>query len=336
MNERGCKPMNVFYFTSDLFASVAATSIVSLLENNKTANEITFYIIDDGITGENKEKLTTMIASYGRTVRYIVAPDPSELFDFPFKSRYQMGHSYVRMAIGTLLPETVDRVIALDSDTLITGDITELWNLDMGENILAGVADCMNLKAYRRQFGLSGEEFYCNAGVFLIDLKKWREQKVEEKIKNVIKKKNGNVFFFEQTLMNYSCKGKIYKLHPKYNCYTLFFAFDYKNLIRWRKPTIFYTEKEVAEAKEKSTIIHFTRNFYMLSRPWVKGCDHPVSLEYQNYKKLTAWPNLDDDTRTGKQLRKYRLWHAFPQGIIARGASVLYNSIRPRMWWKNE
>ena len=79
--------------------------------------------------------------------------------------------------------------------------------------------------------------------------------------KNVIKKKNGNVFFFEQTLTNYSCKGKIYKLHPKYNCYTLFFAFDYKNLIRWRKPTIFYTEKEVAEAKEKPAIIHFTRNF---------------------------------------------------------------------------
>ena len=36
--------MNVFYFTSDLFASVAATSIVSLLENNKTANEINFYM----------------------------------------------------------------------------------------------------------------------------------------------------------------------------------------------------------------------------------------------------------------------------------------------------
>lgn len=328
--------MNVFYFASDLFASVAATSIVSLLENNKVANEINFYIIDDGITRENKEKLTAMIVSYGRSVHYITAPGPSELFDFPFKSRYQMGHSYVRMAIDTLLPETVDRVIALDSDTLIVGDISELWNLDMGENILAGVADCMNLSAYRHQFGLLGEEFYCNAGVFLIDLKKWREQKIKERIKDVIKKKNGNVFFFEQTLMNYSCKGKIYKLHPKFNCYTLFFAFDYKNLIRWRKPSIFYTEKEVTEAKEKPAIIHFTRNFYMLSRPWIKGCDHPISTQYQKYKGLTVWPDLDEDDRTWKQLIKYKLWHVFPQGVIATGASVLYNSIRPRIWWKNE
>lgn len=328
--------MNVFYFTSDLFASVAATSIVSLLENNKAVKEINFYIVDDGITSENKEKLTAMIISYGRYVHYIVAPDPSELFDFPFKSRYQMGHSYVRMAIATLLPETVERVIALDSDTLVVGNLSELWKLDMGENILAGVADCMNLDAYSRKFGLSGEEFYCNAGVFLIDLKKWREQKIEEKIKNVIREKNGNVFFFEQTLMNYSCKGKICKLHPKYNCYTLFFAFDYKNLIRWRKPTIFYTEAEVSEAKAKPIIIHFTRNFYMLSRPWVKGCDHPMSAKYKKYKELTAWPNLDEDNRTWKQLTKYRLWHLFPQNIIARGASVLYNLVRPRIWWKNE
>lgn len=328
--------MNVFYFTSDLFVSVAATSILSLMENNKTIDEIHFYIIDDGIKNENKSKLSKMIESYGRTVCYIGAPGPSELFDFQFKDRYQIGHSYVRMAIGTLLPDNVDRVLALDSDTLITGDISELWNMDMGDNVLAGVADCLNLKAYRRQFGLSGDEFYCNAGMFLIDLKKWREQKIEEKIKLMIKMKNGNVFFFEQTLINYSCKGKIYKLHPKYNCYTLFYAFDYKNLMKWRRPTAFYTEEEVLEARENPKIIHFTRNFYMLSRPWVKSCTHPLSAEYQMYKKMTAWPDLENDDRTEKQLKSYALWHALPQEAIAVGGNILYNLIRPKLWWRNE
>lgn len=328
--------MNVFYFTSDLFVSIAATSIVSLMENNKSSKQINFYIIDDGISDENKAKLTAMIEFYGRTVTYISAADPSELFDFPFKNRYQMGHSYVRMAIGTLLPKTVDRVLALDSDTLIIDDISELWNIDMGNNILAGVIDCMNLKAYHRQFGLSGEEFYCNAGMFLINLKKWREQHIENEIKKIIREKNGNVFFFEQTLMNYSCKGKIYKLHPRYNSYTLFYAFEYKNLIKWRRPTIFYTKKEVEEAKLNSKIIHFTRNFYMLSRPWVKECNHPLSEKYQYYKKMTPWKELEEDNRSNKQKIKHKLWHVFPQGIVAIGASILYNIIRPKMWWRNE
>lgn len=328
--------MNVFYFTSDAFAGVAATSMLSLMENNRNADSITFYVIDDGISTEKKDMLTRMVMGYGREVQFIHAPDPSELFDFPFESRYQMGHSYVRMAIGTLLPAHVDKVLALDSDTLITGDISELWEMNMGDHILGGVVDCMNLKAYRKQFGLTGDEFYCNAGVFMVNLKKWREQKIEDEIKQVIAKKNGNVFFFEQTLMNYSCRGRILKLHPKYNTYTLFYAFQFKNLLTWRKPTIFYSQKEADEARQAPAIIHFTRNFYMQSRPWVKGCDHPLTQEYLRYKQLTPWPMMDEDTRSTKQKAMYKLWHCIPQGMLAHIVSIIYNQIRPKMWWKNE
>lgn len=328
--------MNVFYFTSDAFAGVAATSMLSLMENNRSADSITFYVIDDGISPEKKDKLTRMVMGYGREIQFIQAPDPSELFDFPFESRYQMGHSYVRMAIGTLLPSHVDQVLALDSDTLITGDISDLWNMDMGDHILSGVVDCMNLKAYRRQFGLTGEEFYCNAGVFMVNLKKWREEKIEDEIKRIIAEKNGNVFFFEQTLMNYSCRGRILKLHPKYNTYTLFYALRFKNLLTWRKPTIFYSQKEADEAMQAPAIIHFTRNFYMQSRPWVKGCDHPLTPEYLRYKQLTPWPELDEDTRSFKQKALYKMWHCIPQGMLVHIVSVIYNQIRPKMWWKNE
>lgn len=328
--------MNVFYFTSDLFASVLAVSMISLMENNKEAAEINFYIINDGITEENKKQLTLMAESYGRNLMYIAAPNPSELFGFQFKNKYQMGHSYVRMGVGSLLPDTVDRVLALDSDTLVTGNLSELWNMDLGGNIMAGVADCINLKAYYKQFGLSGNEFYCNAGMFLIDLKKWRKEKIEQEIKRIIKEKNGNVFFFEQTLMNYACKGKIYKLSPSYNCYTLFFAFDYKNLIKWRKPTNFYTKKEVEEAKANPKIVHFTRNFYMSSRPWMEDCNHPLAGQYQKYKKMTFWKKTEKDNKNDQQILKYKLWHIFPQNVVAVGASFLYNIIRPKMWWRNE
>ena len=328
--------MNVMYFSSDLFVPVAAASMVSLMENNKSFAAIHFYIIDDGISEERKNELTGLVENYNRQIHFIDAPDPSEFFSFPFKDRYQMGHSYMRMCIGRLLPDTIDKVLCLDSDTLILNDLTELWNLDMGDNILAGVADCLDLRAYSKQFMLHGEEFYCNAGVFLVNLKAWREQKIEDKIIDTIKEKDGNVFFFEQTLMNYSCRGKIKKLHPKYNTYTLFYAFKHSNLIKWRKPTVFYSENEIEEAKKKPIIVHFTRNFYMLSRPWVKGCDHPLTDQYVEYKKKTPWPTLDEDTRTKKQRRLYKLWHSVSEEFLVGIAGIIYNNIRPKMWWKNE
>lgn len=328
--------LNVLYFFSDLFTDVAVTSIVSLLENNKGFDDITVYIIDDQISEPKRESLNRLISSYGRESVYIESPDPSTFFKFPFKTRYQMGHSYMRMCIGSLVPNSVDRLLCLDSDTLVLGDLTELWTTDMGENILAGVADCVNVKAFRRQFMLHKDDIYCNAGMFLVNLKEWRKCNIEDRIRETIKEHNGNIFFFEQTLMNYACRGKIIKLPPEYNSFTLFYAMSYKNLMIWRRPTNYYTEEESLKAQYSPTIIHFTRNFYMMSRPWVKGCDHPMTNEYVRYKQMTPWKTLGEDKRSWSKKIIYKLIHALPQRLIVLITTVLYNDIRPLLFWKNE
>lgn len=328
--------LNVLYFFSDSFVEVAATSIVSLLENNKAFSHITIYVIDDGISKEKREMLRGMINSYGRELVLFPAPDPSAFFNFSFKSRYQMGHSYMRMCIGQLVPETVDKILCLDSDTLVLGNLQKFWNLDLGDNIMAGVADCVNVRAFKRQFMLSQNQMYCNAGMFLIDMNKWRNEGVETKIKEVIQEHNGNIFFFEQTLMNYVCRDRILRLTPEFNSYTLFYAFKFKNLIIWRRPTNFYSKEEVEKAVKNPQIIHFTRNFYMLSRPWVRGCDHPLTSKYLEYKKMTPWNELSEDNRSFSKKVRYRFIHLLPQTLLAYIVYVLYNLIRPLLTWKNE
>lgn len=328
--------MNVLYFCGDSFAHVAAVSILSLLENNKSAGSITIYVIDDGITDGNKEKMAEIVRSHGRGLVFLEAPDPSVFFEFPFKSRYQIGRSYMRMCIGGLLPEDVDKLLCLDSDTLVVGDLSELWETDMGGNVLAGVADCVNLRAFRRQFMLDEKDIYCNAGVYLVNLNAWRKHGVEDEIRKVIREHDGNVFFFEQTLMNYVSKGRIMRLPAEYNCYTLFFAFEYRNLLTWRRPTRFYTEEEVRRAVDNPKIIHYTRNFYMMSRPWVENCSHPMKEAYLKYKAMTPWKETEKDGRSwGKKLR-YKLIHGLPQSLVVRVADIMYNTIRPLMVWKNE
>lgn len=328
--------LNVLYFFSEVFADVAATSIVSLLENNKSFDGITVYIIDDSISKQKREKLSRLVSSYNRNIVYINAPDPVGFFNFPFKSRYQMGHSYMRMCIGSLVPDSVEKILCLDSDTLVLGDLTRLWETDMKDNILAGVADCVNIKAFRKQFMLNKNDIYCNAGMFLVNLKEWRKCNIEDKIRETIKKHNGNIFFFEQTLMNYVCRGRIIKLPPEYNSFTLFYAMSYKNLMIWRRPTNYYTEEQSLKAKQSPVIIHFTRNFYMMSRPWIKGCDHPMTNEYVKYKQMTPWKALVDDKRSWSKKMRYKLIHVLPQRLIVLITTILYNDIRPLLFWKNE
>ena len=328
--------MNVFYFCSNTFAPVLSVSLQSLLESNRTAEQINIYIADDGISEENRRKLEIQAGAFSCKLFFLPMPDPSELFDFSFESRYQMGHSYIRMAIGTVLPKDVERVLCLDCDTVVLDDLSEFWNTELGDNVMAGVADCINLRAYRRQFDLSDDQIYCNAGMFLVDLKKWREQGMEQMICRKIKENNGNVFFFEQTLMNYACRGKIKKMPPRYNVYSLLYAFSYKNCLRFRSPTAFYDENEIKNAKEHPAIVHFTRNFYMSSRPWELGCEHPLSTVYQEIKNRTPFPELSPCSQTKMQRLKRKLWHLLPQTVVAFFAGIAYNRIRPLLWWKNE
>ena len=328
--------MHVLYFCSDTFVQVAAVSIISLLENNKDIDNITIWIIDDGISEGKKNQLFAMIKPYGRFLKFIPAPDPSDFFHFRFQSRYQMGHSYMRMCVGSLLPNDVEKLLILDSDTLVCGNLKELWNIDLCNHILAGVADCVNVKAFKHRFLLDDDDIYCNAGMFLVNMKAWRANSIEQKICKTIQENKGNIFFFEQTLMNFACKGRILKIDAKYNSYTLFYAFKYKNLIRWRRPTNFYTEKEVTEAGNNPIIIHFTRNFYMTSRPWVVSCEHPLTSEYRKYMALCPWNDIEVDTRSNWQKFKYSLFHFIPQSLLVMIANVMYNTIRPLMHWKNE
>lgn len=328
--------MNILYFSSDLFARVTAVSIVSLLENNKDADFIKIYYVDDGISDDTKSELLKITKRYGRSLNFIPAPDPNEIFQFPFENRYQLGHSYMRMCVGSLLPDSVERILVLDSDTLVVGNLSELWQMKMNGMILAGVADCFNLKAYSKRFLMTENDIYCNAGMFLINLKEWRYYNVENKIRNVIKEHNGNIFFFEQTLMSSVCKGKIIKLKPNFNCYTSMYAFTHKNVIRWRRPINYYSEEEVHNALKYPSIIHFTRNFYMTSRPWVEGCEHPMTSRYLEYKKMTPWPSAEKDSRNLKKRIEHKLLHCIPQSILAYIICVLYNEIRPRMFWRNE
>ena len=76
---------------------------------------------------------------------------------------------------------TEDKVLYLDSDLIVTGDLTDLFELDLGENYLAAARSC---------FG-AGLGF--NAGVLLINNKKWRSENIRQQLIELTEKEHENV-----------------------------------------------------------------------------------------------------------------------------------------------
>ena len=100
---------------------------------------------------------------------------------------------------------TEDKVLYLDSDLIVTGDLTDLFELDLGENYLAAARSC---------FG-AGIGF--NAGVLLIDNKKWKSNKIRQQLVELTEKEHENVGEGDQSILNILFQNSCYQLEDTYN-----------------------------------------------------------------------------------------------------------------------
>lgn len=323
------KILNVVYHSSDLFAPVLATSLASLFENNKSFEQIHVYIFEYPMKDENKTKLNLLAEKYGRNLHYLIMPDINKVENLGLAGVKHEGwffYSYMKLFLDDLLPRSVERVLYLDSDTLVVDDLTELWELDLQGHPAAGVIDCFSEKYYQ-VFRLSDGAYYCNSGMILEDLNAWREKRIGDKIRDYCKACNGYVYFMEQTAFNAGTQNDILILHPKYNVYTMMDMHSYDELLKFRKVKRYYSKSEFEEAVAHPKIIHLTSTFLLANRAWYEGSKHPRTREYQKYKELTPWKDKPDfqDKRCGKQKFVQFCVDHLPKSFVLSIASIFYD-----------
>ena len=325
--------MNVAYHSSDLFAPVLGTSIVSLLENNKSFDSIDIYVIENKISSENKRKLQSMVESYNRNISFIPMHDVNEEENLGLKKIKDnwLFDSYCRMFLDKYLPESVERVLYLDSDVLIVDDLTELWSTDLDGKPVGTVKDCVS-KEYFELFGLGEDTYYCNSGVILFDLNLWNKMNIGNKVRDYVKKNNGYVFFMEQSVLNVCLQHKMYALPVRYNTMTMINAMSYDEIVTLRKPYNYYTQKEVEKAKNKPAILHMITFFLITNRAWFANTNHPVKDIYRKYYAMTPWKDtpLFEDKRTAKKKITQAIVDHIPRKILLPIVSFVYNY--PRIW----
>ncbi|MGB4415273.1 MAG: glycosyltransferase family 8 protein [Paludibacter sp.] len=323
--------MNVVYYSSDFFSEMCGVAIESLCENNQQTNDINVYIIEDQISDVNKSRLRQIIDRFQRNLIFIKMPTQKEVYP---DVKINLGRTYTRMILGELLPKEVDRVLSLDSDTLVMDSIDEMYNIDLEDKCVGGVYDCLGKAMQFKVLHKDEKLKYSNAGVFLINLKKWREQKIGEKLLDTVINATENkksLYFLEQDFMNLVLENNLKLLNPRYNLLTSIYIFSYKDLIRMKKPVSYYNEAEVNEAKQKPALLHATTCFYVRKRMWVEGSDHPYTSFYIDYRNRTPWkllPQIKDSRKFSKRIYA-AAWHTIPRFLAVPIASFTINYVRP-------
>lgn len=325
--------MYVIYHSSDSFAEVTGVSMISLFESNKSMDDIHVLYIERGMSEQKKEILHSVARKYGRELEFMEMPNWSEKLNIELKSCKAgwLGFGYNRLFLTEYIPDNVDRVLYLDSDTVIEASLDELWNVDMDGCYMAGVDDCLSSK-YRSIVDLGDNGTYCNAGMLMINLKKWREDNITKSFIQMLYENNGYFVFNEQSILNSMFSGKVKILPQKYNVNSLVYLFEYDELMKLRKPRNFsYSKQEFYEARNHPIITHFTGNFYVHRRPWIENSDHPHKDAYLKYREISPWANepLDADKRSSKAKMYTNLCQRLPKAVMISLVSVLYNNIRP-------
>lgn len=276
--------MNVVYSSSDEYARHAGVSITSLFEENKSVETLNVFVIEYSISVKNKERLNCIACQYGRNIEYISFERFSHLIKTDGSYNISLN-SYARLLLADILPETVDRILWLDCDTVVTDSLQELWNMDLRGKSIAAVQDC---GGFWQEIDIEGYYRYFCAGVFMADLDRWRQIGATNRCLDYIKSKDGHLDHVDQTVLNGVFYDDCVIIHPKYDVLTPTYVMPYKNLIAYFKLEHgYYSKQEILESIKNPAIIHFTSS--NSGRPWEKRTKHPKAKIYQKYWKQSAW-----------------------------------------------
>lgn len=133
------------------------------------------------------------------------AQQPYFRHDGPNYGKYYTYMVLMRAALTKLLPGA-DRVLSLDVDTIVDGDISELWRIQLGTDLLAAAPEPP------REY-LGGP--YFQMGVVLFDLAQMRAEGVDDGI--IADLNRIDYKFPEQDAINVHCFRRIRELDSRFN-----------------------------------------------------------------------------------------------------------------------
>ena len=260
----------VCFSSDDNYFMPLYAAVYSLLKNKNINDIYKLNVIDGGITEKNKQLLNTLVDKYNAEIKFVKI-DTQKFKDCPVSQTDHVSiATYYRFLLPELLPE-YDKIIYLDCDLIVRTSLADLYNTDLNGNYLGGVVDIL----YEENAKRLNLEKYINAGVLLINLKKWREDNITKKLFEYTAQNSGSLKWWDQDVLNAVLQSGLVYLDEKWNLQTspYFFDMDYKEYLRQHLNT---------------AIIHYITP----DKPWQKKTMHPLRNEFYRILRKTPFKQL--------------------------------------------
>lgn len=312
--------MNVLYTIDKSYVEKLVVSMISLM--NYVNEDLNIYIACDGVDKKIENNIKRIENNYVK-VYFLNTPNVSKKLNADRGAQAQFYRLYLTEMFRDI---NIDRILYLDADTLIVSSrINELYNTDLKSYTLGATLDPWS-STYRKVFGLNTKIKMFNSGIMLVDLNKWKDCNIDQKL-NYIINTTSYISQGDQGILNILFAGEFYVLSPEFNALTSYFEMTYSELIRYRKPILFYEEESIIKAIEYPVVVHFTSTF-LHNRPWILDAKHP-------YK--SAWIQKYTSHFENLNLQKQNIgingfiYKSLPKFLSLTILSLLQSRIRPEI-----
>lgn len=282
---------------NDAFAAHVSALFVSILENaNQTTSIFDFYVVDDEISIANKRLMRETIKEYEATLHFMTID--KKYFADAVESDRIPETAYYRIAIPELFKgQDIDKILYLDCDMIALTDISALWKLDLSDYILAAVEDAGFHHRLEKMDVACASTKYFNSGFMLINVKKWLDKGVTNRVLKYIHNNPEKLRFHDQDALNAILHDQWLQLHPKWNAQSYIMKREIEH------PTL-EGEKEYFETRRNPKIIHYSGHI----KPWSPDFTSSLKKYYEKYAKMTAFSeNFEEEKNTSKLVSTRKL-----------------------------
>lgn len=267
------RSINLVYICDEKSIKKCCVSMYSALANKDKLDYINFFfVIDENFSKQEFPEFDFLKTNESSISILKINSSTFKLYRETTQRKELPVNAYYRLGIPWLLSNEA-KAMYIDYDTIILKSLWDMYSTNLSEYYLAAVEDAWKYKRARELIKYQSKMRHYNSGMMLLNLEKWRKERVDEKLRE-FSNKNKKVFILaDQFLINTIINQNIIYLDFTWNLQIPRFekgeAIEYDDLIAFKK------------AQSNPAIIH-----YNFQKPWnfVK-CTNPFFDLWWHYAR---------------------------------------------------
>lgn len=274
--------MHIGLCADENFALPFGVCLTSIFESHN-GEPLTVHVITQGFSEKTIERVHKAEAKYNCLGAVKIYNIDDDIFSqYPLSEQFPKS-IYFRYLYARILPGNIDRIIYIDCDTVVLSSLKEMWETEMGDEVLLGAVEDRNgddiliRNRIRRWNGL-----YFNSGVLLMNLTAWRESDAFKTFADFIRDNREICLYPDQDAINTAFADKFVRLPFQFNYHMSFVAsFDTFRLHLSKKD-------ELERAFSKIAILHYAAEI----KPWYKDSRHPLIFIWLHFYRNSEWSDV--------------------------------------------